>query len=177
MASSKANRKRTKKACNALKLLGISEKSVRLALKRLLKAYENNWTYIEEENYRVLIDAIFEPEEPMVLDKPILRFDNEEPLPDFNLCEEPDEEDIKPLRKKPRTRNRPSFPAGSSVPCASEMQQMVEHDFGAMDILERDMPKLDYGIDFDDNSDVKPFHCKRGSRNGLQKCITALKSD
>nr|GEY76413.1 probable inactive histone-lysine N-methyltransferase SUVR1 isoform X2 [Tanacetum cinerariifolium] len=127
-----------------LKLLGISEKNVRLALKPLLKAYENNWTYIEEENYRVLIDAIFDPEEPMVLDKPeepmvldkpILRFNNEEPLPDFNLYEEPDEEDIEPLRKKPRTRNTPSVPAGSSVPCASEMQQMVEHDFRAMDIL------------------------------------------
>nr|GFA12169.1 hypothetical protein [Tanacetum cinerariifolium] len=31
---------------------------------------------------------------------------------------------------------------GSSVPCASKMQQMVEHDFEDMDILERDMPKL-----------------------------------
>ncbi|GKA12045.1 putative mitochondrial protein [Tanacetum coccineum] len=120
--------------------LGISAKAVRLALKRLLKAYENNWMYIEEENYRVLIDAIFEPEEPMVLDKPILRFDNEEP--NFNFCEEPDDEETEPLRKKPRTQNRPSVPAGSSVLCASEMQQMVEHDFGAMYILERDMPKL-----------------------------------
>ncbi|GKE67041.1 hypothetical protein Tco_1521202, partial [Tanacetum coccineum] len=56
--------------------------------------------------------------------------------------EEPDDEEIEPLRKKPRTQNRPSVPAGSSVSCASEMQQMVEHDFGAMDILEPDMPKL-----------------------------------
>ncbi|GJW92204.1 putative reverse transcriptase domain-containing protein [Tanacetum coccineum] len=66
MASSKANQKRTKKACNALKHLGISAKAIRLALKGLLKAYENNWMYIEEENYKVLIDAIFEPEEPMI---------------------------------------------------------------------------------------------------------------
>ncbi|GKD00735.1 retrovirus-related pol polyprotein from transposon TNT 1-94 [Tanacetum coccineum] len=140
---------RTKKACNALKHLGISAKAIRLALKRLLKAYENNWIYIEEENYKVLIDAIFEPEEPMVLDKPILvhllnnkhlRFDNEEP--DFNFCEDPDDKEIEPLRKKPRTQNRPSVLTGSSVPCASEMQQMVKHDFRAMDILERDMPKL-----------------------------------
>nr|GEU69701.1 probable inactive histone-lysine N-methyltransferase SUVR2 [Tanacetum cinerariifolium] len=140
MASSKANQKKTKKACDALKHLGISAKGVRLTLKRLLEAYENNWTYIEEENYRVLIDAVFELEEPMVLDKPILRFDNEEP--DFNLCDEPDDEEIEPLRKKPRTQNRPSSPAGSSIPCASEMQHMVEHDFGAVDILERHKPKL-----------------------------------
>ncbi|GKD73577.1 histone-lysine N-methyltransferase SUVR2-like protein [Tanacetum coccineum] len=120
MASSKANQKRTKKACNALKHLGISAKAIRLALKRLLKAYENNWMYIEEENYKVLIDAIFEPEEPMVLDKPILRFDNEEP--DFNFCEDLDDEEIEPLRKKAQTQNRPYVLTGSSVPCASEMQ-------------------------------------------------------
>ena len=72
MASSKANQKKTKKACKALKHLGISEKTVRLTLKRLLEAYENNWKYIEEESYRVLIEAIFEPEEPMVLDNPKL---------------------------------------------------------------------------------------------------------
>ncbi|PWA85603.1 histone H3-K9 methyltransferase, WIYLD domain protein [Artemisia annua] len=80
----------------------------------------------------------------MVLDKRKLRFDNE--VPDFNLLDEPDEEEIEPLRKKPRRQNRPSTPAGSSVPCssnyASEMQQMVEPDFGAMDVLEPAKPEV-----------------------------------
>ncbi|GKC71972.1 hypothetical protein Tco_1117855, partial [Tanacetum coccineum] len=55
--------------------------------------------------------------------------------------------------------------------------------FTAKDVKAMEELTWDYGIDFDDNSDVKPFHCKRGSRNGrrtkhkndCKNGITALK--
>nr|GEZ10803.1 histone H3-K9 methyltransferase, WIYLD domain protein [Tanacetum cinerariifolium] len=80
MASSKANQKKTKKACTSLKHLGISA---------------------------------------------IKRFDNEEP--DFNLLHKSDEEEIEPLRKKPRSQNRPLSLAGSS------RTKKVQHDFNLSD--------------------------------------------
>ncbi|GJZ78303.1 hypothetical protein Tco_0642975 [Tanacetum coccineum] len=153
MASSKANQKKTKKACTALKHLGISAIKVRLALNASWRLMRTIGRISRQRIIGCLLDAIFELEETMVLDKPKLihflnnehlRFDNEEP--DFNLLHKPDEEEIEPLRKKPRSQNRPSSPACSSVPCsnnyASEMQKMVEPDFGAMDVLEPDKPKL-----------------------------------
>ncbi|KAL5702422.1 putative inactive histone-lysine N-methyltransferase suvr2 [Ranunculus cassubicifolius] len=39
---------------------GIDEKRVKPILKRLLKLYDKNWEPIDDENYQVLIDAIFE---------------------------------------------------------------------------------------------------------------------
>ncbi|KAL2463532.1 putative inactive histone-lysine N-methyltransferase SUVR2 [Forsythia ovata] len=54
------------KACKTLKGMGYSEKVVKPVLKNLLKLYENNWEFIEDENYRVLIDAIIESEENKV---------------------------------------------------------------------------------------------------------------
>ncbi|XP_010475044.1 PREDICTED: probable inactive histone-lysine N-methyltransferase SUVR1 [Camelina sativa] len=53
-----------KKACAAMKLLGIQEAKVKLVLKNLLEAYDNKWDFIEAEDYKVLIDAIFEEEDP-----------------------------------------------------------------------------------------------------------------
>lgn len=47
-------------AVDAMKTIGIAPQVTRSALKRLLKAYDGNWEYIEEENYRLLADAIFE---------------------------------------------------------------------------------------------------------------------
>ncbi|KAL6971235.1 hypothetical protein U1Q18_030916 [Sarracenia purpurea var. burkii] len=52
------------KACKALKDFGIPEEMVKLALKDLLNLYDKNWKLIEDENYRVLIDAIFDRELP-----------------------------------------------------------------------------------------------------------------
>lgn len=53
-------------AFRAMKALGISEDKVKPVLKRLLKLYNKNWDLIEEENYRPLIDAIFDYEEAEV---------------------------------------------------------------------------------------------------------------
>lgn len=53
-------------AINAMKAIGIPPQTVKPVLKRLLKAYGNNWTLIEDENYRVLADAIFDIDDSKV---------------------------------------------------------------------------------------------------------------
>ena len=47
------------RTAKAMKPFGISAETVKSALKCVLVAYEKNWTYIEEDNYNVLIEAIF----------------------------------------------------------------------------------------------------------------------
>ncbi|KAL3531194.1 hypothetical protein ACH5RR_010516 [Cinchona calisaya] len=54
---------RVARAFRAMRDLGISEDKVKPVLKNLLKLYDKNWDLIEEENYRVLADAIFDNEE------------------------------------------------------------------------------------------------------------------
>ncbi|GKV01753.1 hypothetical protein SLEP1_g14284 [Rubroshorea leprosula] len=56
-------------AYRAMRELGIIEKTVKPVLKKLLKLYEKNWELIEAENYRALVDAIFEEEDAKVSDK------------------------------------------------------------------------------------------------------------
>ncbi|XP_021734828.1 probable inactive histone-lysine N-methyltransferase SUVR2 [Chenopodium quinoa] len=51
------------KAFHAMRSLGISPETVKPVLKQLLKLYDKNWEFIEAENYRALVDAIFEYEE------------------------------------------------------------------------------------------------------------------
>ncbi|KAL5990350.1 hypothetical protein ACLOJK_011250 [Asimina triloba] len=50
-------------AMEAMKALGIPSQKVKPVLKNLLQVYDNNWGLIEEENYRVLADAIFDFED------------------------------------------------------------------------------------------------------------------
>ncbi|KAK6161219.1 hypothetical protein DH2020_004600 [Rehmannia glutinosa] len=54
------------KACKAMKNLGYPEKTVRPVVKELLKLYEDYWMLIEEDNYRVLVEAILDSEEQKV---------------------------------------------------------------------------------------------------------------
>lgn len=55
------------KACKRMKDMGISQETGKAVLKRLLKLYDNKWNLIEDENYRVLLDSVFEYEEAKVL--------------------------------------------------------------------------------------------------------------
>ncbi|KAJ1409359.1 WIYLD domain [Sesbania bispinosa] len=55
-----ASNPKVNKAYDAMRALGISDEEVKPVLKKLLKAYENNWELIEEDNYRTLADAYFE---------------------------------------------------------------------------------------------------------------------
>ncbi|XP_062079710.1 probable inactive histone-lysine N-methyltransferase SUVR2 isoform X2 [Humulus lupulus] len=56
-------------AFRAMKSLGIDEVKVKPVLKKLLKLYDKNWELIEEENYRVLADAIFDEDDTIEEEK------------------------------------------------------------------------------------------------------------
>lgn len=49
-----------KKACSAMKVFEIPEAKVKSVLKKLLRTYDNKWDFIEDEDYKVLLDAIFD---------------------------------------------------------------------------------------------------------------------
>lgn len=54
------------KACISMRGMGIPEEHVKPVLDDLANIYNNNWALIEDENYRVLVDAIFERQEVKV---------------------------------------------------------------------------------------------------------------
>lgn len=53
-------RERFSRALDFMKMLGISHGVVAPLLRRLIKLYDNEWSLIEEENYRVLADSYFD---------------------------------------------------------------------------------------------------------------------
>ncbi|KAJ7977181.1 Histone-lysine N-methyltransferase [Quillaja saponaria] len=63
-----APNRKVQAAYRAMTDLGISNIKVKPVLKKLLQLYDKNWELIEEENYRVLADAIFEEEENEVME-------------------------------------------------------------------------------------------------------------
>ncbi|XP_052189405.1 probable inactive histone-lysine N-methyltransferase SUVR2 [Diospyros lotus] len=52
------------KACKEMETIGIPEETVKPVLKNLLDLYDGNWKLIEDENYKALIDAIFDSHIP-----------------------------------------------------------------------------------------------------------------
>ncbi|PKU75873.1 Histone-lysine N-methyltransferase SUVR4 [Dendrobium catenatum] len=58
-----AHVQRAQAAVEAMKLIGFDQAKAKAVLKKLLKVYENNWEYIEEENYRLLVDSILDDQE------------------------------------------------------------------------------------------------------------------
>ncbi|ESQ36525.1 hypothetical protein EUTSA_v10007184mg [Eutrema salsugineum] len=60
---------RIKKACIAMKAFDIPESKVRPIIRQLRKSYDNKWNFIEQDNYRVLIDAIFDEEDVQATEK------------------------------------------------------------------------------------------------------------
>lgn len=58
----KKTRTRVHNANCAMEGVGISKAKVKPVLKSLLALYDGNWEHIESENYRALLDAIFERE-------------------------------------------------------------------------------------------------------------------
>uniref|UniRef100_A0A803LA99 SET domain-containing protein n=1 Tax=Chenopodium quinoa TaxID=63459 RepID=A0A803LA99_CHEQI len=60
---------KVKAAFKAMKDIGIPEEKTKPALKKLLKLFDKNWDLIEEENYRVLADTIFEYEDSEAAEK------------------------------------------------------------------------------------------------------------
>lgn len=78
------------KACKAMKDMGISQETGKAVLKRLLKLYDNKWNLIEDENYRVLLDSVFEYEEAKRV---------ELKKKEFSLLDESEEEYEPPLKR------------------------------------------------------------------------------
>ncbi|KAI3744127.1 hypothetical protein L1987_57203 [Smallanthus sonchifolius] len=115
MAPAKVNQAKIRKACKAMKPYGISAATVKSALKHLLKVYDSNWMYIEEDNYKVLLDFIIEPDGPKTM---------ETVKNDFKLPDEDEEEETEPLKRKPRLRSQ----ATSSSMYASEIIRLRNED-------------------------------------------------
>ncbi|XP_015079521.1 uncharacterized protein LOC107023361 isoform X2 [Solanum pennellii] len=120
------------KAFRAMKNIGISPEKVKPVLKDLLKLYDKNWELIEEENYRVLADAIFEKEEATESQKPenIVQvlfwfpvFYQEEVLEEEAADEEP-ERPLKRLRSRHQEVHSSSISAGTSFKKVEEQAEL-----------------------------------------------------
>lgn len=88
-------------AFRAMKDLGIISESVKPVLKKLLKAYDNNWDFIEQENYRVLIDAIFEKDVEQVEQPRKKRLDCDAQLEELKKKRRHEEAQVAVMQKKP----------------------------------------------------------------------------
>ncbi|MQM02090.1 hypothetical protein Taro_034849 [Colocasia esculenta] len=60
---------RAVKAMAAMKDIGFSTAKTKIVLKQLLKTFYNNWTHIESENYRLLVEALVESDVAEVEDR------------------------------------------------------------------------------------------------------------
>jgi hypothetical protein len=62
-----SHKERGSKALNTMKSLGFPKKKFTTVIRRLLKLFDGNWVPIEEDNYRILIEAILAEgdDEPM----------------------------------------------------------------------------------------------------------------
>ncbi|CAN6684610.1 unnamed protein product [Malus baccata var. baccata] len=89
---------RVSAAFKAMAELGINEKQVKPVLKNLLRLFDRNWELIEEENYRVLLDAIFDAEDTQGVEE------KEEKKKSKNY----DEED---MEEEPQLRREPARPS------------------------------------------------------------------
>ncbi|KAL4190532.1 hypothetical protein AMTRI_Chr07g76180 [Amborella trichopoda] len=68
-------------ALEAMGNIGIPPKAVTAVLKNLLKLYDDNWELMEEKNYRVLADAIFEAQETKREDDRNKEIERDETMP------------------------------------------------------------------------------------------------
>ncbi|XP_074349555.1 putative inactive histone-lysine N-methyltransferase SUVR2 isoform X1 [Apium graveolens] len=87
---------RVLKAFRAMKDLGIAEEVTKPVLKNLLKVYDKNWVLIEEENYRALVDAIFETQDSEEAEKKKAGDHSGEILEEEN---QEQDESIRPLKR------------------------------------------------------------------------------
>ncbi|KAI9180990.1 hypothetical protein LWI28_010023 [Acer negundo] len=114
-----------------MKAIGITEIKVKPVLKKLLRLYEKNWELIEEENYRVLADAIFDEEDDAkVSDQKKSKIDEE------NYEEEAQEEPLRPLKRlrrgqEPRVPPSPSSSSPSLGGALLKMPKVEDDEFPA----------------------------------------------
>lgn len=58
--SNKETKTRVANAYHAMRAIGIEEDKVKPVLKNLMTLFDKNWALIEEENYKVLADAVYD---------------------------------------------------------------------------------------------------------------------
>ncbi|KAK6161109.1 hypothetical protein DH2020_004490 [Rehmannia glutinosa] len=96
---------------------GLSRKTVRPVVKELLKLYEDNWMLIEEDNYRVLVEAILDSEEQKARNVVLGQLD---------AWSEDEAEENEPFLKRPRLssqKNQSSPLFHASMPnCSNEVE-------------------------------------------------------
>lgn len=113
---------RVKAAFKAMKDIGIPEEKTKPALKKLLKLFDKNWDLIEEENYRVLADAIFEYEDSEAAEKEKKKIpgnvDQGEGFEEAAQVQDEPERPLKRLRLKHQGQAAPSH-SQHSPPSAS----------------------------------------------------------
>ncbi|WOK98051.1 putative inactive histone-lysine N-methyltransferase SUVR2 isoform X1 [Canna indica] len=98
-------------ALNAMKAIGIPMQTAKPVLKNLLKVYDNNWEYIEAENYRVLADAILDMQESQAMEK-------QKKISDDDISWKGKEvvtDEPEPLRTRARTRKENQHLASSQA--------------------------------------------------------------
>ncbi|KAM7462380.1 hypothetical protein LguiA_030501 [Lonicera macranthoides] len=101
-----AHKAKVAKACKAMQGYGIADEKVKPVLKTLLRLYDKNWKHIEDENYRVLLDAIF--------DNADLKREETKSL-EYRLRDEPEEYEP-PLKRRSQNDLSSSTPGGGSSP-------------------------------------------------------------
>lgn len=87
-----SNNERFKKAFEAMKPLGISKKQMKPILRHLYNLFDKNWEPIEEENYRILADAILDAQNERPMPAAPNDETNGEPTPHSSTQLRPDDQ-------------------------------------------------------------------------------------
>ncbi|CAL9191391.1 unnamed protein product [Musa hybrid cultivar] len=153
-------------ALNAMKAIGIPMQMAKPVLKNLLKVYENNWEYIEAENYRVLADAILDIQESQEKDvggkgKDVIASDDPEP------CR---------MRVRARQDDHPPPPSNANPNLAGETSQKRPRLEGGVSREHKgDGPVSSLrsqGIMIDEPSLPQPSFGKAANQDLLQRPLT-----
>ncbi|KAK4573207.1 hypothetical protein RGQ29_031250 [Quercus rubra] len=117
-------------AFRAMKDIGVKEDKVKPVLKKLLKLYDKNWQLIEEENYRVLADAVFEEDENEAVEKrKICNNADEDDLEEETQVHDEPERPLKRLRLRSQSQVSPPVNASNhSAGTSSLKRPKVEED-------------------------------------------------
>ncbi|XP_043805112.1 probable inactive histone-lysine N-methyltransferase SUVR2 isoform X2 [Manihot esculenta] len=134
---------RVMKAFRAMKAIGLNEDKVKPVLKKLLKLYDKNWELIEEENYRVLADAIFDEDDSKVSEEKENGNQGEDFADEAEVHDEPE----RPL-KRLRPRSQEEQASQSTVVGTSLRKPLLDDEgkLGANSLQQPpDMMKLQSG--------------------------------
>ncbi|XP_010462554.1 PREDICTED: probable inactive histone-lysine N-methyltransferase SUVR1 [Camelina sativa] len=140
----------------------LQEAKVKLVLKNLLEAYDKKWDFIEAEDYKVLIDAIFEEEDPQATETK-KKQEKREIKPLVNEEEdEMDEEEI-PLKKRLRPKRGRGCDNNTSLSICSAISQKPNKDASKIQPEEED----------EDDDELPPLkrYIRRSGERGLSMTV------